>query len=111
MFTLNFGYSYGQRPDRQQVLALNGRGKTPSPTQNQARPAIPMKCFIDPYHPQAKADYGQMLQAVLQRQPDGVLFDYVRYPRGVGGYSVADEVDDLWIYGQASRRCFPAPGS
>jgi hypothetical protein len=32
-----------------------------------------------------------------------VLFDYVRYPRGVGSNSVADSVDDLWIYGQASR--------
>jgi uncharacterized lipoprotein YddW (UPF0748 family) len=63
----------------------------------------PDEVFVDPYHPQARSDYGQMLQAVLQRRPDGVLFDYVRYPRGVGPNSVADEVDDLWIYGQASR--------
>ena len=28
MFTMNFGYSYGQRGDRQQVLARNGLGET-----------------------------------------------------------------------------------
>jgi uncharacterized lipoprotein YddW (UPF0748 family) len=106
MFTLNFGYSYGERPDRQQVLALNGRGQTTSTFAQSGASSNPDEVFVDPYNPQARSDYGQMLQAVLQRRPDGVLFDYVRYPRGVGGYSVADGVDDLWIYGQASRDTF-----
>jgi hypothetical protein len=106
MFTLNFGYSYGQRPDRQPVLALNGRGQTTSAFAKSGSSSNPDEVFVDPYHPQARRDYGQMLQAVLQRRPDGVLFDYVRYPRGVGAHSVVDRVDDLWIYGQASRDTF-----
>lgn len=106
VFTLNFGYSYGQRPDRQHVLALNGRGQNTMTYAKSGSSSNPDEVFVDPYHPQAKADYGQMLQEVLERQPDGVLFDYVRYPRGVGGFSVADGVDDLWIYGPASRDMF-----
>jgi len=106
LFTLNFGYSYGQRPDRQHVLALNGRGQNTMIYAKSGASSNPDEVFVDPYHPQAKADYGQMLQEVLERQPDGVLFDYVRYPRGVGSFSVADGVDDLWIYGPASRDMF-----
>lgn len=106
VFTLNFGYSYGQRPDRQHVLALNGRGQNTMTYAKSGSSSNPDEVFVDPYHPQAKADYGQMLQEVLEREPDGVLFDYVRYPRGVGTFSVADGVDDLWIYGQASRDIF-----
>jgi len=39
---------------------------------------------------------------VLKRQPDGILFDYVRYPRGIGGQSSVNSVKDLWIYGKSS---------
>ncbi|MCZ0900816.1 hypothetical protein ON021_13005, partial [Microcoleus sp. HI-ES] len=28
LFTMNFGYSYAQRPDRQQTLAINGKNQT-----------------------------------------------------------------------------------
>jgi hypothetical protein len=59
---------------------------------------------VDPYHPQAQQDYYQLLQAVLKRRPDGVLFDYIRYPRGTGSHSAVGEVKDLWIYGEASRQ-------
>lgn len=104
MFSLNFGYSYGRRSDRQQVLALNGRGQTTATFAAAGSTSNWTEIFVDPYHPQAYADYQQMMQAVLRRRPDGVLFDYIRYPRGVGGYSVADSVDDLWIYGDASRQ-------
>lgn len=103
VFTLNFGYSYGLREDRQHVLALNGRGQTTYTFAKSGASSNPDEVFVDPYHPQAQADYSRMIEAVLRRQPDGVLFDYVRYPRGVGPNSVADSVDDLWIYGQASR--------
>ncbi len=103
VFTLNFGYSYGLRSDRAEVLALNGRGQTTYSYAKAGSSSNPDEVFVDPYHPQAQADYSQMLGAVLRRQPDGVLFDYVRYPRGVGPNSVVDSVDDLWIYGQASR--------
>jgi hypothetical protein len=105
MFTLNFGYSYTQRPQAQQIMALNGRGET-SVTQ-QAIDATGAgsqnEAFIDPYSPEAKREYAALLQAVLQRRPDGVLFDYVRYPRGAGAASVASRVQDLWIYGPAAQ--------
>jgi hypothetical protein len=99
MFTLNFGYQYAQLSDRQKVLARNGKGEnslTFVHDQSQA--------FIDPYHPQAQNDYYKLLNAVMKRRPDGVLFDYVRYPRGTGTQSVASQVQDLWIYGEASQR-------
>ncbi|MDB9494537.1 family 10 glycosylhydrolase [Spirulina major CS-329] len=98
MFAMNYGYAYAVRPDRERNLARNGQGQTSLdvvPDGSQA--------FIDPYSPQGQADYATLLQAVLRRNPDGVLFDYIRYPRGSGGGSVASNVRDLWIYGDASR--------
>jgi hypothetical protein len=53
---------------------------------------------------QAKTDYYQVVQAVLKRRPDGILFDYIRYPRGSGSDSVAARVEDLWIYGDAAKQ-------
>ena len=106
MFTLNFGYTYGQRPESQQVLALDGYGYTslnvrsatgsPEGDSNEA--------FVDPYNLRAQQDYAALEQAILQHQPDGVLFDYVRYPRGTGSASVASRVQDLWIYGSAAQQ-------
>ncbi|HEY9881801.1 MAG TPA: family 10 glycosylhydrolase [Leptolyngbyaceae cyanobacterium] len=103
MFSLNFGYSYALRPDRQQVLARNGSGESTLTYARSGKSSNSDEVFVDPYNPQAQADYQQMLQAVLRRRPDGVLFDYIRYPRGVGSGSVADKVDKLWIYGDSSR--------
>ena len=97
LFTMNFGYTYAQRPDRQEALARNGIGED-SLTYVQDR----SQAFIDPYSPQAKSDYYNLVQAVLERQPDGILFDYVRYPRGIGGQSYVHSVKDLWIYGKSS---------
>jgi hypothetical protein len=99
LFTLNFGYVYAQRPDRQGVLARNGKGDNSLAFVHDESQA-----FIDPYHPQAQADYYQLLAAILRRRPDGVLFDYIRYPRGTGTQSVVGKVKDLWIYGEASRQ-------
>lgn len=98
LFSLNFGYSYAQLGDRQEALARNGAGQNTLDFLPGAG-----QVFVDPYSPQARRDYARLLQAVLQRQPDGVLFDYIRYPRGTGGASVADTVDDLWIYSPASQ--------
>ena len=99
LYSLNFGYLYAQRPDRQQVLARNGKGEN---TLNFLSDRF--EAFIDPYNPQARQDYSKLLQAVLQRRPDGVLFDYIRYPRGSGNQSLVSTVKDLWIYGEASQR-------
>jgi hypothetical protein len=107
MFTLNFGYTYSQRSDAQPALARNGQGETSltfraadvSETQVNAD-----ETFVDPYSPQAQRDYATLLQAILQRQPDGVLFDYIRYPKGLGSASVASRVQDLWIYGPSAQQ-------
>lgn len=99
VFTMNFGYVYAQRPDRQNVLARNGKGQDSTSFVHDQSQA-----FIDPYNPQAQADYATLIQAVLTRRPDGILFDYVRYPRGTGNESAVGEVKDLWIYSPASRQ-------
>ncbi len=99
LFSMNFGYAYGVRRDRQTVMARNGRGQTSLAVVHDGSQA-----FVDPYNQQAQTEYLRMLQAVLRRQPDGVLFDYIRYPRSSGAESVADQVQDLWIYGPASRQ-------
>jgi hypothetical protein len=99
MFTMNFGYAYAQRRDRQNILARNGQGETSLAVVDDQSQA-----FIDPYHPQAQEDYVRLLAEVLKRRPDGVLFDYVRYPRGTGTRSTVDDVKDLWIFGEASRQ-------
>ncbi len=97
MFTMNFGYSYAQRGDRQDVLARNGTGENSLTFVSDHSQA-----FIDPYNSQAQQDYSRLVQAILQRKPDGVLFDYIRYPRGTGNQSLVSNVQDLWIYSPAS---------
>ena len=107
MFSLNFGYTYATRSDRQQVLAVNGRGETTVTLNNHEPDPVTGTAdgsFVDPYHPQARYDYYQLLQAILQRKPDGVLFDYIRYPRGTGAASVAGKIQDLWVYGDAAQQ-------
>ena len=98
LFTMNFGYTYAQRPDRQQTLARNGKGENSLAFVDDGSQA-----FIDPYNRQAKIDYYHLVEAVARRNPDGVLFDYLRYPRGTGTKSVVSDVKDLWIYSDAAR--------
>ncbi len=97
LFSLNFGYAYAQRSDREQVLARNGFGET-----NLSDSGEISKAFVDPYNEQARQDYLIMLAEVLKRKPDGVLFDYIRYPRSTGAKSVVSGVKNLWIYGDAA---------
>ena len=108
VFTMNFGYTYGQRSDRQSALAYNGRGQTSLTARSQAglnsEGGSGEEVFIDPYNMTAKQDFYAAVDAIAQRRPDGILFDYIRYPRGSGADSVADEVQDLWIYGSASQQ-------
>ncbi|NJN61196.1 MAG: hypothetical protein HC795_06430 [Coleofasciculaceae cyanobacterium RL_1_1] len=102
MFALNYGYAYGQRDDRQAALARNGRGQTTldrAVSDTNSTDGV----FVDPYSPIARQDYQRLLEAVLARDPVGVVLDYVRYPKLSGADSVADEVQDLWVYGSASR--------
>jgi hypothetical protein len=110
MFTLNFGYSYAQRPNADEILARNGAGQSSLTFQTAAGLSTDLgatnseETFVDPYNLQAKRDYYSLVQAVVARRPDGVLFDYIRYPRGVGAASVASRVQDLWIYGSAAQQ-------
>ena len=99
LFTMNFGYTYAQRADRQDSLARNGRGQDSLEVVHDRAQA-----FIDPYNRQAQVDYYRLVDAVRKRQPDGVLFDYIRYPRGSGRQSLASHVKDLWIYSPASKQ-------
>jgi Glycosyl hydrolase-like 10 len=106
MFALNFGYTYGLRPDAEQALARNGQGQTSLSLDGldlTTGATASNETFVDPYSPQAQRDYSTLVQAILKRQPDGVLFDYVRYPRGSGSTTIASKVKDLWIYGSASQ--------
>lgn len=103
VFTLNFGYSYTQQAGRYQTLAINGRGQTSQAFANAGSTSNAQEVFVDPYSLQAQQDFQIMLAEISKRGPQGILFDYVRYPRGIGTHSVASQVDDLWIYGEASR--------
>ncbi|MBD2447267.1 family 10 glycosylhydrolase [Nostoc sp. FACHB-152] len=99
MFTANFGYTYAQRPDREPAIARNGKGQTSLYVVDNSS-----QVFIDPYNMQAKRDYFQMVQQVLRRRPDGLLFDYVRYPRQTGSNSIATKVSDLWLFTPATQQ-------
>ncbi|NEQ32845.1 MAG: family 10 glycosylhydrolase [Leptolyngbya sp. SIO4C5] len=104
MFTLNFGYSYAQRPDRQQVIARNGLGEDARSFAARGASSNPEEVFVDPYSPLAQQDFRRLTQAIVQRDPDGMLFDYIRYPRGTGTDSVADDVNDLWIFSNSAQQ-------
>jgi hypothetical protein len=104
VFSLNFGYSYAQQVDGQRTLAVNGSGQTSQAFALSGASSNSHEVFVDPYNLDAQRDFQVMLSAIAERQPQGVLFDYIRYPRGTGSYSVANEIADLWIYGDASRQ-------
>ncbi|MGL5063362.1 MAG: hypothetical protein ACRC62_25560 [Microcoleus sp.] len=110
LFTMNFGYTYSQRADRQQTIARNGKNQTSltvvqdAGLHDQTGESHATHTFVDPYSPQAKQDYSLLVNQVLRRRPQGILFDYIRYVRGVGPASVATKVQDLWIYGQSSQQ-------
>lgn len=110
MFALNFGANYVRRIDRQTTISRNGRGQTSLTANTIAGLSVdfgvsnPYEAFIDPYSAQARTDYEGLVKAFARYRPDGMLFDYIRYPRGSGAASVASKVQDLWVYGEASQR-------
>jgi hypothetical protein len=110
LFSMNFGYPYAVKPEKQASLAKNGRGQT-SLTMNtiaglstELGAFNPNESFIDPYSLQARQDYAQLVDAIAKRRPDGILFDYIRYPRGTGAASISSKVKDLWIYGSSAQQ-------
>jgi Glycosyl hydrolase-like 10 len=111
LFSMNFGAQYFSRTGKAGAIARNGYGQTSLSAREAASVnleadlnALHDEAFIDPYNVQARQDYGKLVQAVIQRKPDGVLFDYIRYQRGRGPASVAQRVQDLWIYSSASQQ-------
>jgi len=103
LFTMNFGPTYAARRDRQDVFARNGFGQTnledptSAPTESQ-----PGHVFIDPYSAQAREDFTAVVRAIAQRQPDGMVFDYIRYPQRQE--TVIRDVRRLKIFSPASLR-------
>ncbi len=107
LFTLNFGADYFQG-DRRRTIARNGYGQDTltarlAPMDGSQGLTTVDEVFVDPYSERAQQDYRRLVNAIIQRKPDGLLFDYVRYPRVLGAGSVTTRVQDLWIYGEASR--------
>jgi hypothetical protein len=98
LYSMNFGYTYAQRAEREHALARNGKGQSSLTISDNGS-----QVFIDPYNRQARSDYYGLVQEIAKRKPDGMLFDYIRYPKGNGSQSVISAVQDLWIYGDASR--------
>ncbi|MBC1216621.1 family 10 glycosylhydrolase [Trichormus variabilis ARAD] len=98
LYTNNFGYNYALRRDREGAIARNGKGQTSLYVVDNGS-----QVFIDPYNEQAKRDYYRMVQEIVRRRPDGLLFDYVRYPRQAGSNSIATKVADLWLYTEATQ--------
>lgn len=101
LYSMNFGSGYGKQPLQQTAIARNGFGET-----NLADPAaLPevkhaRHVFIDPYNPQARQDLKVLIQAIAKRKPDGIAFDYIRYPqRTLPGLK---DVRDLMIYSTSS---------
>jgi hypothetical protein len=113
MYSLNFGPDYGVTPEGQSAVAINGRGETTlfageEGFQKSIDGDAGSVLFVDPYSDKARADYDRLVREVVRRRPDGVLFDYIRFPRGQGAQSIAGRVKDLWIYSDESRQTLAA---
>jgi uncharacterized lipoprotein YddW (UPF0748 family) len=113
-FTMNFGYGYSEIKGRSEALALNGNGENSVANTKFDRQQVANgkafyedayeadHLFVDPYSAIAKADLTSAVKALMQRQPDGMVFDYVRYPTNSTA-TLIDNVKQLWIHGQSSR--------
>lgn len=96
MYSMNFGESY--TASRGSSLARNGKGQTSLELVSDGPQA-----FVDPYNREVIRDYSNLVREIAERRPDGILFDYIRYPRGSGTASVAANVKDLLVYSPASK--------
>ena len=67
LFTMNYGYSYGTRPDRKNAIARNGQGLSSLElgSNGASTGGDTSKTFADPYSSVAQQDYANMLQAVF----------------------------------------------
>ncbi|MEO0801516.1 MAG: hypothetical protein AAFY57_04475 [Cyanobacteria bacterium J06642_2] len=119
-FALNFGYGYREVPDRSEALARNGAGENSIANARFDPVALgngkafyedayeTEHLFADPYSDAARADLLGAISAIVERDPDGMLFDYVRYPTTFLRQSVVTRPRQLWIYGSASQQALMA---
>lgn len=107
LFALNVGKEYVQGNGKQNTIARNGRNQTTIDTnllsKAQNDTFNPDEAFADPYHPTLRQDYLKLVEQIIRYRPDGIVFDYIRYPKGRGPESIANDVKDLWIYGEAAQ--------
>lgn len=113
-FAMNFGYGYSEVRGKGTALAINGKGENSIANSNFDRQAVSNgrafyedayevdHLFVDPYSAIARNDLTNAVKALMQRNPDGMVFDYVRYPTTATG-ALIDNVKQLWIYGQSSQ--------
>jgi hypothetical protein len=104
LFTMNFGPKYGSKTEgttRHEAIARNGFGET-NLEDPAALPEVKQAShiFVDPYNQEARNDLRTLVQAVAQRKPDGMVFDYVRYAHRTR--PMLTDVRDLMIYGTSS---------
>ncbi len=101
IFANNTGPQYIRRADRQDTAVRNGYNET-SLGDVRALPEVlqSQQGFVDPYHPQVRADLQTLVAAIAQRRPDGLAIDYIRYPNRTDPW-IAD-VRDMPLYGAAS---------
>jgi len=109
VFAMNFGPGYANRADRKAAIARNGYGETnlqdPSGLPDVVKVA---HIFVDPFSTQARMDLRILINAVAQRKPDGIVFDYIRYPHRTE--SIVSNVRDLMIYGLSSGKTLLSRG-
>jgi Glycosyl hydrolase-like 10 len=108
VYSLSFGSNYALQDSRETTISINGRGEKSWFAGNEGSQPIgdgpASVLFVNPHSRQARTDFSLLVNEVVKRKPDGILFDYIRYPKGQGGQSIASNVKDLWIYGEESRK-------
>jgi len=114
-FAMNFGYGYSEIKGRSSAFAINGNGENSIANTNFDRKLVANgkafyedayeadHLFVDPYNRIAKDDLTSAVKSLMQRNPDGMVFDYVRYPTNFTG-DLIDNVKQLWIYGKESQK-------
>ncbi|MBY0449319.1 MAG: family 10 glycosylhydrolase [Cyanobacteria bacterium] len=64
--------------------------------------------FLDPAHPQSRQFLTQLMQEIVSRyHPDGINFDYIRYPESAKP-GTANYLDTTWGYTASAQKAFPA---
>jgi hypothetical protein len=108
VYSLSLGSNYAIQASRDPAIGMNGRSEKSWFSGSEGSQGISdgpaSVLFASPHSQQARTDFQLLVKEVAKRRPDGILFDYIRYPKGQGGQSIASNVKDLWIYGEDARK-------